>query len=342
VGQRYSIETNRQVKKILKNRNENKNENLEIGSWSLELRILHTMLSNRGQAFLFTRINSLRKNLNLQLMNESKKNYLEMWSSEHFEDSLLLLKSLLDDGIGLMKITAPMSKYNEITKYQHLIFQMVFRRSASIHQLFSKDSFYGKQVTDVSSVAVISRANYESSLLAASFGLKKEKSELESLRFLLWKLAEIKNRLQASSIPLDVEKEFSNLIAQEKSKIENLGIYDTNKIEINRCIKEKNYLIAEAGQTLKAKNWKTYESDHLKGAMHLLTNYSHPNKIGVDYFASTYLNYNPDNHTVFVKNSIVFLGYVYYVVMSVNNTFPYNECSVFCADLTKFGKCFSF
>jgi hypothetical protein len=39
VGQRYSIETNRQVKKILKNRNENKNENLEIGSWSLELRI---------------------------------------------------------------------------------------------------------------------------------------------------------------------------------------------------------------------------------------------------------------------------------------------------------------
>jgi hypothetical protein len=43
VGQRYSIETNRQVKKILKNRNENKNENgngngnLEIGNWKLEV-----------------------------------------------------------------------------------------------------------------------------------------------------------------------------------------------------------------------------------------------------------------------------------------------------------------
>jgi hypothetical protein len=247
---------------------------------------------------------------------DKSETYLRLFNSQQLDDSMLLLHSLLEDGLEVLKISKKLLDDSEILKTQYFLFFLVLRKSSSICQLLSQDTFFGSELLDVSSIQAIGRASYETALISASFGLKPVKNETELLRYLLWRLSAEKNRLQVKTVPLNIKDELNSKITSIISSIKELKLYDKNRNVIDRCIQKKIYHISKKNDLIQEGNWRDYESRDLGQTMLMLQSTAHPSAIAVDNFANM-LSSSHSDRLALLQTSIVFLTYATYVNLSL-------------------------
>lgn len=267
--------------------------------------------------------------------------YALKFASKDLDESIDFLAEVIKDATEIMLLTKDLTE-GEISKSQHLLYQQVLRRTSSIIDLSKNTLFLEKSLPDVSSTFVIARANYEAILLAASFGLKREKSEIELLRFFAWRISALKERRRASNIPEDVLLGIQEQINLLEKRIEGLKLYEPNKDEIDRAIKKKKYHFTMNGDKVVMGNWTVWEFEELKGSMLLLQCHGHPSEIAIENFSRIYYDPVYSELLSVIKMSIVFLCSAAYVSMRVSDKFLPNDFCMLCSYLTRKGNIFHF